>query len=438
IGAIEKLIAKKRAIKQGVMQQLLTGKRRLTGFNSQWTEKRIYDIGYTYSGLIGKRKEHFGQGKARYITFLNVLMNTVIDTSIFESVDVAEHENQNAVKRGDLFFNTSSETPEEVGMCAVLAKSVNDTYLNSFCFGFRLTDREIDCLFLSYYFNSNEGRKIMTLLAQGATRYNLSKIYFNNTLLLLPTLAEQQAIAKILSDIDAQIDALIAKLNKAKNIKQGMMSELLTGRIRLVEIEQESRRLNKTVKIHKNHNQQFDDAVMIGGIVNAFYSDKYLLGRKKVQKLLYFSRRHQDKSTAAFKKKAAGPYADEVRYKGGEPIAIERGYVVTTINKGTIFAKGEKISQALDYIQKWDRQADIQWLVEKFLYKKVDELELLATVDMAICELKTDGASVTVNNIKNLIANNDQWRDKLKRQFFSDEKIAQAIWNLETLFYYGG
>ena len=168
---------------------------------------------------------------------MNVLLNTIIDTTILESVDVDENEMQNIVHYGDLFFNTSSETPEEVGMCSVLLSDLKNTYLNSFCFGFRLIDSEVSGLFLSYYFNSNYGRKIMTLLAQGATRYNLSKTYFNDILIKIPNLSEQTAIASILSDMDTEIDALTAKLNKLRNIKQGMMSELLTGHIRLVEQE---------------------------------------------------------------------------------------------------------------------------------------------------------------------------------------------------------
>jgi len=369
ISMLEKLIAKKHNIKQGAMQELLTGKRRLPGFDSEWEEKRIGDIGYTYSGLTGKTKEHFGKGNAQYITFMNVLTNVVVNTNILENVVVSELEVQNAVQCGDLFFNTSSETPEEVGMCAVLTKAVERTFLNSFCFGFRLTDSEIDGLFLSYYFNSNEGRKIMTLLAQGATRYNLSKAYFTETGLLLPTLSEQIAIAKIFNDMDAEIDGLTGKLNKLRNIKQGMMSELLTGRIRLLEQKSEFTSSTKVIELPKHesevavtqaggHNHQFDDAVMIAGIVNVLYSEKYPLGRKKVQKCLYLLRRHQDESTALFKKKAAGPYADKVRYKGGEPIARSNKYITTTTvkGKGTTFARGCNIDQALEYIKSWGKQ----------------------------------------------------------------------------------
>lgn len=234
IDNMEKLIIKKKAIKQGAIQELLTGKRRLPGFNVDWKEYVVGQMGDFYSGLSGKSKTDFDCGKGRYITFLNVLSNVKINTSILASVNVKENESQNAVKIGDLFFNTSSETPEEVGMCAVLDEEIENTYLNSFCFGYRLKDNSHHPLFLSYYFNSEIGRNIMSVLAQGATRYNLSKNNFANTVIKLPTKDEQIAIASMLSDIDSEIGQLEKNLSKYKNIKSGMMSELLTGRIRLV------------------------------------------------------------------------------------------------------------------------------------------------------------------------------------------------------------
>jgi type I restriction enzyme S subunit len=249
---------------------------------------------------------------------------------------------------------------------------------------------------------------------------------------------EQAAIATILSDVDAEIDALTAKVNKLKSIKQGMMSELLTGRVRLVEQETDVASMAKTVDLpeqkSKGHNQQFDDAVMIAGIVNVLYSDKYPLGRKKVQKCLYLLRRYQDESTAAFKKKAAGPYADEVRYKGGEPIARSACYITTTVTgQGTVFARGSDIDKALGYIESWGKQGDINWVADKLKFKKTEELELLATVDMAICDLEEAGISISVASIKHLIATNEEWKAKLYKQTFSDAHIASAIRELQTL-----
>lgn len=229
---LEKLIKKKQNIFTGTMQSLLSGKIRTS--DSLWEKYVIGDIGDFYSGLTGKQKDDFGKGNARYITFLNVLNNTVIDISKLESVQVNEDEYQNEVLKGDLFFNTSSETPEEVGMCAVLMDSIRNTYLNSFCFGFRLKTKKVYALFFSYYFNSQEGRKIMRILAQGATRFNLSKDYFSQTEIELPPYEDQVEIAQTLADMEGDILSLEKKCLKYKAIKQGVMEELLTGKVRLV------------------------------------------------------------------------------------------------------------------------------------------------------------------------------------------------------------
>ena len=236
IESLEQLIAKKRQIKQGAMQELLTGKRRLPGFSGKWETKRLGDLGSTYGGLTGKTKTDFGAGGAMYVTFMNVMSNVVIDCTTFERVNVVASESQNRVVKNDILFNGSSETPEEVAMCALVDTDVTDVYLNSFCFGFRFReDVTVDGRFLAYYLRSNVGREIMKSLAQGSTRYNLSKTALLKAVLQLPSPHEQTAIATVLSDMDNEIESLESKLAKAREIKQGMMQELLTGRIRLIE-----------------------------------------------------------------------------------------------------------------------------------------------------------------------------------------------------------
>jgi len=235
LGGLDRLIAKKRDLKQAAMQQLLTGQTRLPGFHGEWEVKTLGDLGSTYGGLAGKTKADFGVGPGRYITFMNVMTNTVVDCDSFERVNVAPTESQNRVKKGDLLFNSSSETPEEVAMCAVLTDDVPDLFLNSFCFGFRFhVGAMADRLFLAYYLRSKEGRELMKSLAQGSTRYNLSKVAFLTLPLRLPPPPEQAAIAVVLSDIDAELAALEARRDKTRDLKQAMMQELLTGKTRLV------------------------------------------------------------------------------------------------------------------------------------------------------------------------------------------------------------
>ncbi len=235
ISSLDQLIAKKRDIQQAVMQQLLTGQRRLPGFSGEWEAKPMRTLGNTYGGLAGKTKADFGHGEARYIPFMNVMTDTVIDSSWLEPVDVAPDEAQNFAKKGDLFFNGSSETPEEVGFCSVLLEDIPNLHLNSFCFGFRFnTAAKVNGLFFAYWFRGKAGRAAMSVLAQGATRYNIAKSAFLQLEIPQPSEEEQTAIACILSDMDTELAALEARRDKARQLKQGMMQELLTGRIRLV------------------------------------------------------------------------------------------------------------------------------------------------------------------------------------------------------------
>ncbi len=200
---------------------------RFKGFEGEWEKTIVGNLGATYSGLSGKTKNDFGKGDAKFITFLNVLTNAKIDTSILEPVKVSKGEHQNEVKQGDLLFNTSSETPEEVGMCSVMDDELENVYLNSFCFGFRITDKNIDPTFIAYLMRSHIGRKIMSILAQGATRYNLSKNNFCKTELLLPKFkAEQAAIGNYFSNLDTQITLQTQRLEKLKQIKSACLDNM--------------------------------------------------------------------------------------------------------------------------------------------------------------------------------------------------------------------
>ena len=228
IAQTEKLIEKKRAIKQGVMQELLKPK-------EGWVTKKLGDYGKTYGGITGKTKTDFGKGNGKYIPFMNIMSNPIIDIGYLDKVNIKSGEAQNRAIKGDLFFNGSSETPEEVGLCSVLTEELDNLYLNSFCFGYRMNNQnDLNGLFLSYLFRSPLGRNLIFSLAQGATRYNLSKTNLLKLELPIPSKKEQDIIALTLLDLDRSITATQTKLTKLKHQKQGMMQALLTGKIRLI------------------------------------------------------------------------------------------------------------------------------------------------------------------------------------------------------------
>lgn len=192
------------------------------------------NIGSVYGGLSGKNKADFEAGNARFVTFRGILENVILDDQNTASVHVRPGELQNSVLKGDLLFNASSETPGDLAIGAVMGQQVDNLYLNSFCFGFRIRDKKEHLpLFLAYYFRGSVGRDIMNVLAQGSTRYNLSKGQFLALELSIPPWEEQRAITEVLSDVDGLIDALDALIAKKRAIKQATMQQLLTGKTRL-------------------------------------------------------------------------------------------------------------------------------------------------------------------------------------------------------------
>lgn len=443
--SLQKLIEKKKAIKQGAMQELLTGKKRLPGFSGEWSQAPFGDLldflptnaftrdQMTDTGTI--QNVHYGDILTKYGACLD-MANTDVPY-LLESVSVRKYSESSYVREGDMIIADTAED-STVGKCVELV-NVHGKVLSGQHTMLCRPKIAFAPKFLGYYMNAECFHNQMLPFITGIKVSSISKANISTLVLKYPTaLEEQQAIAQVFSDMDNEIAQLEKKMAKYQQIKQGMMQELLTGRIRLVDAdgkEQPKTQVLQEKQAQPAHNQHFDDAVMIAGIVNAFYSEKYPLGRKKVQKLLYLVRRKEQADISAFHKKAAGPYADEVRYKGGEPIAQKNKYIqVKRSEKGSCFEKGVQMQQALTYLKDWGKQADVDWLVSQFQYTSVNELELLATVDMAICDLRREGKEISVASIKDLIRSNKEWRDKLKKAYFKDADIQRAIKHCQELF----
>lgn len=227
------LIDKLEIRKHGLMQQLLTGKKRIKGFDEKWETVQLKKIGKTFTGLTNKSKKDFGKGKP-YIPYLNIFNNSKIDISHFENVIISPTEKQNTTRYGDLFFTVSSETQDEVGMSSILLDNVGELYLNSFCFGFRLNDfSTLLPEFARYFFRSYPFRREVFKLSQGATRFNLSKNELIKLKIIIPSLEEQVNIANILSTADSEIQTEKEKLTVLKSQKKGLMQQLLTGKKRV-------------------------------------------------------------------------------------------------------------------------------------------------------------------------------------------------------------
>lgn len=244
ISTTERLIDNSKQQKKALMQQLLTGaqtqRKRLLDdsgkpFEGEWEEVKLGELGTTFTSLTGKTKSDFGSGKL-YVPYINIFKNASVDINHLERVNISENERQNEVKFGDIFFTTSSETPEEVGMSSVMLDMPNEAvYLNSFCFGFRLHSFEqATPIFMKHVLRSSSVRRFISILAQGATRYNLSKTQLLKVKISLPKKEEQQKIASVLNNADKEIELLEQQLADLKKEKKALMQQLLTGKKRVL------------------------------------------------------------------------------------------------------------------------------------------------------------------------------------------------------------
>lgn len=217
---LEKLIAKKRAVKQGAMQELLTGKRRLSGFKGEWVDDCMenylkFEVGYPFSSTFFNSSQGMRLVKNRDLKSDDQIYYT---TENYDEIYIVEDGDVLVGMDGDFIPCLWNKGP------ALLNQRVG-----------RVRTNQNMALLFAYYILLKPLEQLQN--GTGATTVkHLSHSNVEKLIVRIPKdVAEQMAIAAVLSNMDSEIDALTAKRKKAWRIKQGMMSELLTGRIRLIE-----------------------------------------------------------------------------------------------------------------------------------------------------------------------------------------------------------
>lgn len=222
-------VAKMRDYKKSMLQKMFPKKDehvpkfRFDDFDGEWKENKLSEIGDTYTSLSGKTAEDFGHGEAYYVTYMNVYKNSIADINDLGNIEIDNK--QNEVLNGDFFFTTSSETPEEVGLSSAWIYDKSNVYLNSFCFGFRPIIN-IDTSFFAYFFRSENFRRKVVMLAQGSTRFNISKKYMMKISVNYPSLEEQQKIGQFFKKLDTQIKNEEKLLDSYKMMKKSLLQKM--------------------------------------------------------------------------------------------------------------------------------------------------------------------------------------------------------------------
>ncbi|MGL2897437.1 restriction endonuclease subunit S [Helicobacter pylori] len=186
--------------------------------------RKLGDIGEFYSGLVGKSKKSFSQGNKFYVPYINVFNNPQLDLNALESVQIGDKEKQNTIQLGDVLFTGSSENLEDCAMsCVVTQKIEEDIYLNSFCFGFRFFDKNLfNPSFLKHFLRDYNFRKNISKVANGVTRFNVSKQLLLKITIPIPPLEIQQEIVKIL-DAFTELNTELKARKKQYEYYQNML-----------------------------------------------------------------------------------------------------------------------------------------------------------------------------------------------------------------------
>lgn len=229
ISSLDKLIEKKKNIKQGTMQQLLTGKTRLKGFSEPWVEKKLGDVAVNYTGLTYSpmNVKSYGTLVLRSSNIQKGIL--VFNDNVFVDMDIPSRA---IAKKNDLLICVRNGSKALIGKSAVITD-----YADGMAFGAFMTilhANDIQQGFLNYLWQADYIQQ-QVKDNMGATINQITNADIEQFKIVVPhSLKEQQAIATILTKMDNEITALEAKKAKYEAIKQGMMQQLLTGKIRLI------------------------------------------------------------------------------------------------------------------------------------------------------------------------------------------------------------
>ncbi|MDQ3191280.1 MAG: restriction endonuclease subunit S [Bacteroidota bacterium] len=214
----------------------------LFSVNSNWDIYRLKDLGFLYSGLSGKSGNDFNQdnnpNNKDYIPFTNIANNTNLDITNLAKVVVLDNEKQNKVRKGDLFFLMSSEGYEDVGKTSILKGDLKDTYLNSFCKGYRLNKNNCEPNYLNYLLLSDNYRKSLIIEGKGFTRINLKMEKLTDFFVYLPpTIKEQNKIVVYLDETTKKIDSIIDNITKQikilNELRKTLINDVAIGKIKV-------------------------------------------------------------------------------------------------------------------------------------------------------------------------------------------------------------
>lgn len=237
IEKLEQKIALKEQLKKGLMQQLLTGKRRFSGFRGEWDTVSLSKFGYARTSSVDKLSVD-GEQSVNLLNYMDVYRrDRISSTDTFQIVTAKDAQIVTSdLKKGDVLFTPSSETSTDIGHSAVIVEDLNMTVFSYHLVRFRMEVGYLSVNFSAYCFKTEAFYKELWKRAQGATRFTLSKEAIESAKITIPVdIDEQNAIASVIETADNEIESLRLMLHQIKLQKKYLLKNLITGAIRTPE-----------------------------------------------------------------------------------------------------------------------------------------------------------------------------------------------------------
>ena len=390
ISELEILIEKKRAIKQGAMQQLLTGKKRLKGFSEPWVEKKLNELASLKSGKnIDLKNEVEGEYPCFGGNGIRAFISIYSHDGIFPIIG----------RQGELCGNVQLAKGKFYATEHAVVCTVN---------------KDVDPKWLFYLLIRANLNQYKTGNAQPGLSVDKIK---NAVTLIVPSILEQKAIASVLTSMDNEISSLESKKTKYEQIKQGMMQLLLTGKIRLVETAVKT---NAT-----SANVHFRRSVLAAEIADRLCKEP-TFGHVKMEKMLFLSERlcHID-TGSHYHRDAAGPYDNRALRSIDSQLKKQKWFEVRRTEKGNRYVPMQNRGNHKTYFDKYYSAVlpTFDKIIDTFKTQNTERCEIVATLYSAWEDLLHSNKPYTDADIVNEVLNN--WNESKKR--ISQDRWLSAI-----------
>lgn len=381
IASLSKMIEKKRLMKQGAMQQLLTGKKRLPGFEGEWVEKRVGEL-----LTIGNGRD-YKHLKSGYVP---------------------------VVGTGGVMAYVNDWLYDGETVCIGRKGTINKPIF------YRGKIWTVDTLFYTYDFINTSPKYLYYLFdtidwlsyneATGVP--SLSKANIERISVYLPhNIAEQSAIANVLTTMDNEIESLEEERDKYIQVKEGMKQKLLTGQIRLVETEAKVVAMPKA----KIANVHFKRSVLAAEIANRLYEEP-TFGHVKMEKLIFLTEHlcHID-TGSHYHRDAAGPYDNTALRSIDKQMKQHQWFALTKKDKGYRYKPMDKRGDHKKYFDKYYAAVLPMFdkVIETFKTSSTEQCEIVATLYSAWDDLQHRNQPFTDDDILNEVLNH--WHESKKR-----------------------